>query len=184
MTMNSVLPVELNTDFQEGIDEVIRSLFPVGDEDIDFRCLDFQRCNERALTELASLVGVGAPNSVAFSELLCIQCRRRLVENAWQITQHGTEAALDAFAHATSTTYDFSLLRDSNGIAYRINLSVNIAPHENTIAHQDYYTAAYTELLPLVPERNVVVRLGHTPATALRRTRAVALREFFYPLAE
>ena len=174
----SILPVEFTTEEERAMDSVLREMFRVPYPAWEFTNPDI--CLEVALEELASRVGVGYPRSVLYNPILCLDCRRALVKNAYRITNHGTEEALETFAIVSESNYDYIIDRNTDGRPFRIQLTISITQEQNTEPYQTYYTQAYRELLPFNLEKSVTVQVQWGEAILGRSTYGHTERGFYY----
>lgn len=174
----SILPDEYTEEAQRAMDEALRELFLVPYPELEVQNPDI--CTEVALEELASQVGVGYPHSVLYNPILCLDCRRQLVKNAHRITNHGTEESFEAYSLASESSYVYKLIRDTNGIPFRIELTVYVTQEQNDEPHQTYYTQAYRELSQLLPEQSITLEVQFGAADVVKRFAGYTTRDFYY----
>ena len=174
----SILPTEYTEEAQRAMDEALRELFRVPYPELEVQNPDI--CTEVALEELASQVGVGYPHSVLYNPILCLDCRRQLVKNAHRITNHGTDEAFEAFSLVSESSYVYELIRDVNGIPFRIEVTVYVTQEQNNEQHQTYYTQAYREISPLLAEQSVTLEVQFGEAGIQKGFAGYTTRDFYY----
>lgn len=179
-TLNSILPESINTDWIEQIDTLVRSLH----EGYDFEIINSDSEHEKALDELAFMLGLSPPITHIYSDTeLCRHCKSEIIGRYQYISAFGTGVALDHFAQIVGVVSTEQILRDAAGRPNGVSVVVEITPSQNTVSFQTYMVQAFNDLLPYLPRNSVVVRLSDTPlATKTAHTTGIAIRDYQFTL--